>query len=98
MAVDAVSTGTTGATNRAIGSGAIVFRTGAPTTPGAQVGTIPTQIGAVPPERLAIHSKRHARSNLLSAATPCPRLGGCRQSGVLGSVICFTLVSYLAGA
>ena len=46
MAVDAVSTGTAGATNRAIGIGATVFRTGVPTTPGAQAGAIPSKIGA----------------------------------------------------
>ena len=48
MAVGAVGTGTAGAPNRAIGNGATVFRTGGLTTPGAQVGTIPTQIGAAP--------------------------------------------------
>jgi hypothetical protein len=46
MAVDAVGTGITGATNRAIGTGATVFRTEVPTTLGLQVGAIPTQIGA----------------------------------------------------
>ena len=46
MAVDAIGTGAAGATNRVIGSGATVFRTGVHTTPGPQVGTIPTQIGA----------------------------------------------------
>jgi hypothetical protein len=39
--------GTVGATNGAIGTGATVFRTGVP-KPGAQVGTIHNQIGAVP--------------------------------------------------
>jgi len=48
MAVDAVGTGTTGATNRAIGTGATVFRTGIPKTLGPQVGAIPTEIGAAP--------------------------------------------------
>jgi hypothetical protein len=43
--VDAVGTGTTGATDRAIGTGATVFRTGVPTTLGLQAGAIPTQIG-----------------------------------------------------
>jgi len=46
MAVGAVGTGTAGATNRAIGTGTTVFRTGVPTTPGPQVGAISTQIGA----------------------------------------------------
>jgi hypothetical protein len=46
MAVDAVGTGTTGATNGAIGTGATVFRTGTPKTLGPQVGAIPTEIGA----------------------------------------------------
>src|SRR5215472_17261905 len=46
MAVDAVGTETAGATNRAIGIGATVFRTGVPTTPGAQAGAIPSKIGA----------------------------------------------------
>jgi hypothetical protein len=45
-AVDAVGTGTAGATNGAIGTAATVFRTVVPTTPGAQVGTIPIQSGA----------------------------------------------------
>ena len=45
MAVDAAGAGTAGATNRAIGTGATVFRTGVLTTPGPQVGAIPTQIG-----------------------------------------------------
>ena len=47
-AVDAVGTGAAGATNGNIATGATVFRTGVPTTPGAQVRTIPTQIGAGP--------------------------------------------------
>jgi len=46
MAVDAVGTGTAGATNPAIGTGATVFQTEVPTTLGLQVGAIPTQIGA----------------------------------------------------
>ena len=46
MDVDAVGTGTAGAPNRAIGSGATVFRTGIPRTLGPQVGAIPTEIGA----------------------------------------------------
>src|SRR5215472_11134945 len=46
-AVDAVGTGTAGVTNGATGAGATVFRTGVATTPGAQVGTIPKQIGGV---------------------------------------------------
>jgi|SRR6516165_1585379 len=58
MAVDAVGTGAAGATNGAIGTGATVFRTGVPTTPGAQVGTIPTQIGAIPLGAGVIHSER----------------------------------------
>jgi hypothetical protein len=33
------------ATNRAIGTGATVFRTAVPATPGPKVGAIPTQIG-----------------------------------------------------
>src|SRR5262249_29886993 len=45
-AVDAVGIRTVGATNRAIGTGATVSRTGVPTTFGLQVGAIPTQIGA----------------------------------------------------
>jgi hypothetical protein len=45
MAVDAVGTETAGATNRAIGIGATVYRTGVPTTPGAPAGAIPTQVG-----------------------------------------------------
>src|SRR5215472_3479791 len=45
MAADAVGTGTAGATNRAIGTGATVFRTEVPTTLGLQVGAIPTQTG-----------------------------------------------------
>ena len=45
MAVDAVGIGTAGATNRAIGIGATVFRTAVPATPGPKVGAIPTQIG-----------------------------------------------------
>jgi hypothetical protein len=48
MAVDAVGTGTTGATNGEIGTGATVFRTGVPTTLGTQVGAIPSQISAAP--------------------------------------------------
>ena len=47
MAVDAVGTETAGTTNGVIGTGATVFRAGVPTTPGVQVGTIPTQIGVV---------------------------------------------------
>jgi hypothetical protein len=35
--------------NGAIGTGDTVFRTAVPATPGAQVGAIPTPIGAVPP-------------------------------------------------
>ena len=58
MAVDAVGTGAAGATNGAIGTGATVFRTGVPMTPGAQVGTIPTQIGAIPLGAGVIHSER----------------------------------------
>ena len=46
MAVDAVGTGTIGATNGEIGTGTTVFGTGVPTTPGPQAGAIPTQIGA----------------------------------------------------
>jgi hypothetical protein len=46
MAVDAVGTGHTGATNGAIGSGVIAFRMEVPTTAGPQGGTIPVQIGA----------------------------------------------------
>jgi hypothetical protein len=46
MAVDAVGTRTAGPTNRAIGIGVTVFRSGVPTTPGVQAGAIPTQIGA----------------------------------------------------
>ena len=46
MDVDAVGTGTTGATNGTIGTGATVFRTGIPRTLGPQVGAIPTEIGA----------------------------------------------------
>ena len=45
MAVDGVGTRTAGATNRAIGIGATVFRTAVPATPGPKVGAIPTQIG-----------------------------------------------------
>ena len=45
MAVDAVGTGADGATNRAIGIGATVFRMGVLTMAGPQVGAIPTQIG-----------------------------------------------------
>jgi hypothetical protein len=65
MAVDAVGTGTAGATNRAIGSGVTAFQTKVvmDTTAGARGGTIPTQIGAV--SSLGgvgvIHSERHAR-------------------------------------
>ena len=62
MAVDAVGTGTAGATNRAIGAGATVFRTGVPATPGLQVGAIPTQIGAVLPR----HDRRHRLLDLFS--------------------------------
>jgi len=47
MAADAVGAGAAGATNRAIGTGATVFRTGVPTTLGLKVGAIPTQIGAL---------------------------------------------------
>jgi len=97
MAVDAVSTGTTGATNRAIGSGAIVFRTGAPTTPGAQVGTIPTQIDTAPLGRLVILSKRHTRE-LPAARTPECQVGRSRHCGILVCVSRFTLVSDPAGA
>ena len=57
-AVDAVGTGTAGAPNRAIGSGATVFRTGGLTTPGAQVGAIATEIGAVPPGASVVRSQR----------------------------------------
>ena len=46
MAADAVGTGTAGATNRAIGTGATVFRTEAPTKLGLQVGATPTKMGA----------------------------------------------------
>jgi len=45
MVVGAVGIGTAGATTRAIGIGATVFRMGVPTTPGAQAGAIPTLIG-----------------------------------------------------
>jgi hypothetical protein len=45
MAADAVGTGTAGAANRAIGTGAIVFRTEVPTTLGLQVGATPTKMG-----------------------------------------------------
>jgi hypothetical protein len=58
MAVDAAGTGAAGVTNGAIGTGATVFRTGVPTTPGAQVGPIPTQIGAIPLGAGVIHSER----------------------------------------
>ena len=37
-----------GVTNGAIGAGANLSRMGVPTTPGAQAGTIPNQIGAAP--------------------------------------------------
>jgi hypothetical protein len=61
-AVDTAGTGAAGATNWNIGTaGATVFRTGVPTTPGAQVRTIPTQIGAAPPRAWVIHSERGAR-------------------------------------
>ena len=46
MAVDAVGTGTTGATNGTIGTGATVFRTGIPRTLGPQVGAMPPEIGS----------------------------------------------------
>ena len=58
MAVDAVGTGTTGATNGAIGTGATVFRTGIPKTLGPQVGAIPTEIGAAPLGAGLIRSQR----------------------------------------
>jgi hypothetical protein len=61
MAVDAVGTGTAGATNRVIGTGATVFRTEVPTTPGAQVGTMPIQMGAAPLGAGVVHSERSAR-------------------------------------
>jgi len=46
MAVDAVGTGADGATNRAIGIGATVFRMGVLTMPGPPAGAIPIKIGA----------------------------------------------------
>jgi hypothetical protein len=46
MVVDAVGTGSTGVTDRAIGTGATVFRTGVRTTLGLQAGAIPTKMGA----------------------------------------------------
>ena len=46
MVVDAVGTGTAGATNRAIGTGATVFRTGVLRMPGRRAGAISTKIGA----------------------------------------------------
>ena len=48
MAVDTVGTGPTGATNGAIGSGVIAFRTKVVlTTAGALDGTTPIQIGGL---------------------------------------------------
>ena len=59
MAVDAVGAGAAGATN-----GAMALRPMIPngrlTTPGAQVGTIPTRIGAAPLGAGEIHSERSA--------------------------------------
>ena len=71
MAVDAVGTGTAGATNRVIGTGATVFRTEVPTTPGAQVGTMPIQIGAVLLGGGATRSQRAAAKPHLANAAEC---------------------------
>jgi hypothetical protein len=60
MAVEAVGTGAAGATNGGYWDWGAVFRTGVPTTLGAQVGAISTQIGAAAPGAEVIQSERSA--------------------------------------
>jgi len=68
MAVDAVGTGTAGATNRAIGTGATVFRTGVSTTLGLQVGAIPEHIGGIRPRSWG-NPYNNARVDLVDDST-----------------------------